>query len=559
MTCVFAYGVFSGGNPSSAQYINMSHMMQPTIVLLKEGTDTSQGKPQLLANIRACSSIQDILKTTLGPRGMDKLIRHQNGGKSTATISNDGATIIGLLDIIHPAAQTLVDVARAQDQEVGDGTTSVVLLAAQFLKAAKDFIEEGVAPMVLMKGFREACALSMDVLEELAVTVTGAKERRELLERCAATAMNSKLISDQQGFFAPLVVDAVTSLDPETLDLKLIGVKKVAGGSVTDSLLVQGVAFKKTFSYAGFEQQPKYFSNPKIVALNVELELKSEKSNAEVRITNPEEYQQIVEAEWKIVYDKLDKIFASGAQVVLSRLPIGDLATQYFADRNVFCAGRVGRDDLVRICSATGAVMQTSLNDLSEEVIGTCSTFEEKRIGKDRFNFFEGCVGAKTATIIIRGGAEQFIAETERSLHDAIMIVKRTIQHESVVGGAGAIEMEISRRLRDHARTIEDKRQLIIAAYARALEVIPRQLVANAGFDATDIISRLRSSHANGQVWEGVDIENEGTLNAMEAFIWEPALVKKNAISAATEAACIVLSVDETVRNPKGEANIEQQ
>jgi len=334
-----------------------------------------------------------------------------------------------------------------------------------------------------------------------------------------------------------------------------VGIKKVPGGSVTDSYLVHGVAFKKTFAYAGFEQQPKSFKKPKIVVLNVELELKSEKSNAEIRISDPEKYQSIVDAEWNIIYDKLDKIVKSGAKIVLSRLPIGDLATQYFADRDIFCAGRVASEDLERVSNATGAVIQTSLSDISANVLGLCDRFEEKQVGGDRYNFFSGCPKAKTSTIILRGGAEQFIAEAERSMHDAIMIVKRAVTHSAVVGGGGAIEMELSRYLREYAKSIKSKIQLIISAFAKSLEIIPRQLANNAGFDATDIVNQLRAKHAKGieNRWFGVDIENEGVCDTMKSFVWEPALVKSNAISSATEAACLILSVDETVKNPKSE------
>eukprot|EP01006_Ploeotia_vitrea_P036100 TRINITY_DN65978_c10_g5_i1.p1 TRINITY_DN65978_c10_g5~~TRINITY_DN65978_c10_g5_i1.p1 ORF type:complete len:574 (+),score=345.33 TRINITY_DN65978_c10_g5_i1:88-1722(+) len=529
----------------------MSYMMQPRIVLLKEGTDTSQGVPQIISNINACQVVTEIVKTTLGPRGMDKLI-HEG---QNVTISNDGATIIKLLDIVHPAAKTLVDIAKSQDAEVGDGTTSVVLLAGSMLENVKTFIEDGVHPQVIIKGFRMAQAAALDKLREIAVQID-AKEQSatEVLMHCAGTAMNSKLISGNKDFFAKMVVDAVNHLD-EDLDIDMVGIKKVPGGSITDSFLVEGVAFKKTFSYAGFEQQTKKFTNPKIVVLNVELELKSEKENAEIRLKDPSQYQSIVDAEWKIIYDKLDKIVASGAQIVLSRLPIGDLATQFFADRGLFCAGRVEGPDLQRVMRATGAVIQTSLNDLNEGVLGTCETFEERQIGGERFNLMTGCPEAKTATILLRGGANQFIEETERSLHDAIMVVKRASKHTKVVGGGGAIEMELSRFLREYSRTIHSKIQLIVAAYAKSLEIIPLQLCQNAGFDSTIIVNQLRAKHAQGSRWEGVDIENEGTVDTIKSFVWEPAMLKENALSAATEAACMILSVDETVRNARSQAH----
>lgn len=529
-------------------------MLQPQIILLKEGTDTSQGKAQLISNINACTAVVDAVRTTLGPRGMDKLIHDD---KST-TISNDGATIMKLLDIIHPAAKILVDIAKSQDSEVGDGTTTVVLLAGEFLKEAKPFVEEGVHPQNLIRSFRTAANLAIAKIRELAISIErkSLDEKKSLLEKCAATTLSSKLIGGEKEFFAKMVVDAVTSLGEDDR-LNMIGIKKVPGGTMRDSFLVKGVAFKKTFSYAGFEQQPKKFDNPKILLLNVELELKSEKENAEIRLSDPAQYQSIVDAEWNIIYDKLDKCVKSGAKIVLSRLAIGDLGTQYFADRDVFCAGRVAEEDLQRVASATGASVQTSVNNIVPEVLGLCEIFEEKQVGNERFNIFSGCPSGETATIVLRGGADQFIEEAERSLHDAIMIVRRAVKNSAVVAGGGAIDMELSRYLRHHARTIAGKSQLFINSYAKALEVIPRQLCDNAGFDATDVLNKLRQKHAmgsgEGSVF-GVDINNGGIIDTFANFVWEPSVVKINAINAATEAACLVLSVDETIRNPKSES-----
>ncbi|KAI9104542.1 chaperonin Cpn60/TCP-1 family [Phlyctochytrium arcticum] len=527
--------------------------MQPQIILLKEGTDTSQGKGQLLSNITACIGTAEMIATTLGPRGMDKLIVDKSG---KVTISNDGATIMRLLDVVHPAAKALVDISRAQDAEVGDGTTSVTLFAAELLKEIKPYVDEGVAPQTIIKGFRRASTLAVNRVKELAISVerTNEAEFRDLLEKCAGTSMSSKLIHSHKGFFTKMVVDAVLSLDQTELNERMIGIKKVPGGAMQDSVLIDGVAFKKTFSYAGFEQQPKSFSKPKILALNVELELKAEKDNAEVRIEEVSEYQAIVDAEWSIIYDKLEKIVATGAKVVLSKLPIGDLATQYFADRDIFCAGRVASEDLIRTVKAVGGSIQTSVNDIKPEHLGMCETFEERQIGGERYNLFKGCTQAKTCTLVLRGGAEQFIAEVERSLHDAIMIVRRAIKNKTVVAGGGAMEMELSKYLRDYSRTVEGKQQMIIGAFAKALEIIPRQLCDNAGFDATDILNKLRQKHAQGGTWYGVDMNTEDIADNYKGFVWEPALVKTNMLSAASEAACLILSVDETVKNPQSEA-----
>uniref|UniRef100_A0A8V0Z4Q9 T-complex protein 1 subunit eta n=1 Tax=Gallus gallus TaxID=9031 RepID=A0A8V0Z4Q9_CHICK len=508
---------------------------KPTpVILLKEGTDTSQGIPQLVSNINACQVIAEAVRTTLGPRGMDKLIVDDRG---KATISNDGATILKLLDVVHPAAKTLVDIAKSQDAEVGDGTTSVTLLAAEFLKQVKPYVEEGLHPQIIIRAFRTATQLAVNKIKDIAVSVKkeDKDEQRSLLEKCAATALSSKLISQSKEFFSKMVVDAVMMLD-DLLQLKMIGIKKVQGGALEDSQLVAGVAFKKTFSYAGFEMQPKKYQSPKIALLNVELELKAEKDNAEVRVNTVEDYQAIVDAEWNILYDKLDKIHKSGAKVVLSKLPIGDVATQYFADRDMFCAGRVPEEDLKRTMMACGGSIQTSVNALSDDVLGRCELFEEIQIGGDRCSQVgwqqPGQYGFPLEAFLLSPFLEQRASMTCSPL---------LFQNDSVVAGGGAIEMELSKYLRDYSRTIPGKQQLLIGAYAKALEIIPRQLCDNAGFDATNILNKLRAKHAQGGMWYGVDVNNEDIADNFEACVWEPAIVRINALTAASEAACLIV------------------
>eukprot|EP00405_Crypthecodinium_cohnii_P017401 CAMPEP_0206451888 /NCGR_PEP_ID=MMETSP0324_2-20121206/19614_1 /ASSEMBLY_ACC=CAM_ASM_000836 /TAXON_ID=2866 /ORGANISM="Crypthecodinium cohnii, Strain Seligo" /LENGTH=569 /DNA_ID=CAMNT_0053921865 /DNA_START=71 /DNA_END=1780 /DNA_ORIENTATION=+ len=531
----------------------MSQFMRPPIILLKDGTDSSQGKNQIISNINACQAVVDIVKTTLGPRGMDKLI--EDGGETT--ITNDGATVMKKLSVVHPAARILVDISKAQDNEVGDGTTSVVVLAGELLKEAKNFLEDGLVAPQIIKGYRVACQLALQKLGDIAVDLTqkADEDKRDMLIKCAETTLNSKLVADYKKFFAKMSVDSVQLLG-EDVGTSMVAIKKVTGGSVTDSVLVDGVAFKKTFSYAGFEQQPKSFKNPKILLLNLELELKAEKDNAEVRITDPSQYQSIVDAEWNIIYEKLDLIVKTGANVVLSRLAIGDLATQYFADRNIFCAGRVDNEDLERTRRAVGGEVQTTVQGVTPAVLGTCGSFEEKQIGAERINFFTGCPHTKTSTILIRGGAQQFIDEAERSLNDSIMIVRRAMRNTKVVGGGGAIEMELSRFLREYARTIKGKQQLVINYYARALETIPMTLAQNSGGDGTNILNQLRKRHAEAGTenrWYGVDCMNCSVTDTFKEYIWEPVIVKQSALSAATEAACLILSIDETVKNPQSE------
>lgn len=524
----------------------------PTIVVLKEGTDSSQGRGQIVSNINACIAVQDVLKPTLGPFGSDILLV---GDNNQTTITNDGATILKMLDVVHPAAKVLVDISRAQDCEIGDGTTSVTLIACEILKNCKSFIEEGMSSKVIISALRESCDLSVKKLREIELnldSLTGLEEK-DMLKQCALTAMNSKIIKQNGDFFSDLVVNSVLALDRDDLDESLIGVKKVSGGGMNESQFINGVAFKKTFSYAGFEQQPKQFTNPKILSLNLELELKAEKDNAEVRIEKVEDYQKIVDAEYKLIIDKLDLIIASGVQVVLSKLPIGDLATQYFADRGIFCAGRVPNDDLTRTIKAVGGNILTSVSDIQTKDLGSCDKFEEKQIGNERYNIFNGCPQAKTCTLVLRGGSIKIIDEIERSLHDAIMIVKRAIKNKQVVGGGGAIEMELSKYLRNHSRQIKGKKQLIISQFAKALEVIPRQLCENAGLDSVEILNQLRNVHSRGEIWMGVDFDSNDISDNLKKFIWEPSLIKVNALQSATEAACLILSVDETIKNQTDE------
>lgn len=474
------------------------------------------------------------------------------------TISNDGATIINLLDITHPAARILADISKAQDEEVGDGTTSVVILASELLRTAKQFIEDGINPQFVIKSYKLAEHFLMENLPSLSIDFAkNPEEKRHMLIQCAETSLNSKLLSYYKTFFAEMVVSAVEKLDNNLLDKNMIGIKNIIGGSIKDSMLVDGVAFQKTFSYAGFEQQPKKFENPKIALLNIELELKAEKETAEIRIEKPEEFQSIVDAEWKIIYTKLEQIVASGAQVVLSQLPIGDLATQYFADHGIFCAGRVAKDDMLRVVRATNGKIQSTTSDLRSESLGTCKNFYEEQIGGERFNFFRGCPESKTSTIILRGGAEQFIKEAERSLNDAIMIVRRVIKSETIVPGGGAVEMELSKLLREYALQIKGKEQLIINAFAKSLEVIPRTLAENAGLESNEVMNKLRQKHAVGDNGKnfGVDVNDDevGICNTFDKFIWEPLLVKKNYISSATEASCLILSIDETIKAAQNE------
>jgi T-complex protein 1 subunit eta len=364
------------------------------------------------------------------------------------------------------------------------------------------------------------------------------------------TTLRSKLVSDAREFFADMIVDAVDNLDDD-LRLEARGVKLVKGGGIQDSFFVPGIAFKRTFFYAGFDQQPKHFTKPKILLLNVELELQGASTDSEVRVDKPEEFQGIVDAEWNLIQRKLVECRDSGANIVLSKKAIGDIATQFFADHNIFCAGRVPEADLKRTAKATGGTVLSTTSGITPASLGTAAVFEERQVGSKRFNVFTGCRG-KAATIVLRGGAKQFLEEAERSIHDAIMIVRRAKKAGKVVGGAGAVEMTLARALTEKALKLDGKSQLIVQAYATALETIPTALANNAGFDSFEILNKLRAAHAKeGGTWIGVDIEKGDVVDALKEFIWEPLVVKLNALKAATEAACTILAVDETIAIPE--------
>jgi len=527
--------------------------MQPQILVLKEGTEDHQGKQQVVSNINACQAVVEAVRTTLGPRGMDKLVVD---GKGEATITNDGATLVKLLDIVHPAAKMLANIARSQDDVVGDGTTSVILLAGEFLKQSKILLEDGIPPRTIIKAVRKATKVILDKLHKDAydLKAVSEEEKTSMLMKCAGTSMSSKLIANHTDFFSKMVVDAVRALD-DSLPLDMIGIKKVQGGTLGESQLVHGVAFKKTFSYAGFDMQPKKFTNPKIALLNIELEVKSVRENAEIRLSNLKDYQEIVDAEYKVLFDQCKAVKDAGADIVLSKLPIGDVATQWFADEGMVCAGRVTEADLKRTLAAVGGAVLTTVSDVTDDNLGKCSSFEERQVGDERFFIFQGAqTKADTCTIILRGGAEQYMAETERSLHDAIMVVRRTVKHQKIVAGGGATEMRLSKFLRDYAGSLMGKEQLVFIAIAKAFEVIPRTLCDNAGFDANNVLSKLRQKHADEKLDGsnyGVDIKSEGITDNFEACVLEPALVKINAITAASEATCVILSVDQTIKHPK--------
>lgn len=494
--------------------------------------DTREGKPQLLANIETWKKVADYIATTFGPYGLDKMFVSKDGG---IMMTNDGATILKRKKFSQPAARLLVSISENQDDEVGDGTTSVVLLASELLQKLKPLIKESFPLEVIVDTLEFFKVFCLEKLETMKIAYDD-----NMLHRIAETAISSKILKHEREHFGRIVVEAMKSIDYERKEL--LGIKKVPGGSIRDSFLVQGVAFEKCFTYAGYEQQPKMIRDPKVACLSVELEWKAERDNAEVRISDVNEYQRVVDAEWKIIRDKLDQIIASGANVVLSSLPIGDYATQYFARRGVFCSGRVEKSDLQRVAQFCGCVVQCTTSCLK---VGTCEAFEERQIGKLRYNFFTGGPGT-ASTILLRGPGAIALDEVERSLEDALMVVRKTLKTREVVCGAGSVEMQLSRLVREKVAEFDNKQLFVGMCIAQSLEVIPFTLATNFGLDATAVVQQLRKHHSRGDFFYGIDLK-VGVSDVHQAFVFEPLSVKQNMIKAAFSAASSLVLVDSTI------------
>jgi len=487
--------------------------------------DARSGVAQMCANIEICDTIAATLASTLGPHGLDKLFY----GKKLL-LTNDGATILENMSFKHPVAKMLASLSKSQDNEVGDGTTSVVLLTSYILNGLKPLLMEGFPASTIKKVLKEARISSIEKLRSLKIEFT-----EENLLKLAETSLNSKNVRNYKSHFAQLLVQGLSCED----DLQI---QKIQGGSLKDSFLVDGVAFEKTFTYAGYEQQPKKIVNPKILCANIELEWKSERENAELKISSIEEYQKMVDSEWKIIKDKLDDIVQSGAKVVLSSLPIGDYATQYFAANGIFSAGRV--KDLDGIIKACGGKITSSTKFIS---LGSCDLFEERQLGNVRYNYFES-KAAKSHTLILRGPGNEVLDEVERAVHDAICVIRTTLKHKQIVCGGGSTEMELSKHFRDVAFSVGNEEMFVYKAISKAFERIPSQLATNFGLDPILNLQNLRKSHSEN-AYAGVSLTGVEDMTAIGVF--EPLEVKINMIKAAFNAAETVVKIDSTIISKK--------
>ncbi len=514
------------------------------VLILKEGTSRTVGREARRSNIYAARVIAEALASSLGPRGMDKLLVDSFGN---ATITGDGATILKEMDVQHPAAKMLVEVAKAQDDEVGDGTTTVVVLAGQLLTNANELLDEEIHPTIVTEEFEKALEQALKVVDEIAESVNPLD--KEVLKKVAITSLSSKAVAEYKEFLADLVVNAALQVVEEKdgkYEFKLDNVKieKKKGESLEETELVKGIVLDKEVVHPSM---PRKVVDAKIALLNAPLEVEKPEWTAKINITSPEQLKMFLEQEALMLKKMVDKIAATGANVVITQKGIDDMAQHFLAKKGILAVRRVKKSDMEKLARATGARIVTSIDDLTEKDLGYAKIVEERKVAEDKMIFIEGCPNPKAVTILIRGGAEHVVDEAERAIHDALSVVRNIIKEPKIVAGGGAIEMEIAKKLREYAKTLPSKEQLAVMRYADALEFLPAVLARNAGLEPVDVIAELRKKHADGEKWMGVNVFTGKVEDMMKAGVIEPAIVKKQVLKSATEAAVMILRIDDII------------
>jgi thermosome len=518
------------------------------VLILPEGTLRTVGRDAQRNNIAAAKAVADAVRTTLGPKGMDKMLVDSVGD---IVITNDGVTILEEMEIEHPAAKMMVEVAKTQNEEVGDGTTTSVVLAGELLKKAEELLEQEIHPTIITKGFRIAKDEALRILEEIAKPVS--LEDKEILKKIALTAMSGKSMEKASPKLAEIVVEAIRMVATKengkiVVNRDNIKREKKHGGSSEDTELIKGIVIDKEVVHPGM---PKVVKNAKIALLDTALEVKETETDAEIRITSPEQMQAFIEQEQKMLKDMVKKIVASGANVVLCQKGIDDLAQHYLAKEGILACRRVKRSDMEALAKATGGRIVTNLDDLTPEDLGFAKIVEEKKIAGEAMTFIRECKDPKAVTILVRGSTEHVVDEVDRSVEDAVGAVASALELGKIIPGAGAPEAEVARRLRKFAEKFSGREQLAILAFADAMEVIPRSLAENAGLDPIDMLVELRAAHEQGKTYYGLDIFNGKVRDAEEMEVIEPLKVKLQAIKSAAEAAEMILRIDDVISASK--------
>ncbi|MBL7054403.1 TCP-1/cpn60 chaperonin family protein [Candidatus Woesearchaeota archaeon] len=521
----------------------MSEQFQP-IFILPEGTQRTTGKNARRTNIMAAKMVAETVRTTLGPKGMDKMIVDSLGD---VTITNDGVTILDEMQIEHPAAKMIVEVAKTQEDEVGDGTTTAVVFAGELLKNAENLLDQQVHPTVVARGYRLAAAKAQEILDNISEKVS--EEDIDILKKISMTAMTGKGAEASKEKLSDLTVRAVKQVvDKENntivVDKENIKLEKKVGGSVDNTELVEGVVLDKEKVHSGM---PRRVKNAKIVLVDSAIEIKSTETDAKIQINEPMQMQAFLDQEEKILKGMADKIAKSGANVVFCQKGIDDTVQHFLAKKGIYAARRVKKSDMEALIRATGAKIITNLDDLSEEDLGNAGMVEEVKVGDENMTYVRECKNPKAVTILIRGGTEHVVDEVKRAMEDSIGDVSAALMTGKVVAGGGAPEVELAKQLRQFADSLSGREQLAVQSFADSIEIIPRTLAENAGIDPIDIMTELKAQHDQGQKWAGIDISTGKVTDSWAAGVIEPLKIKTQAVSSASEVAVMILRIDDVI------------
>jgi thermosome len=514
-------------------------------MILREGSQRTTGKDAQRNNILAAKVITETIKTTLGPQGMDKMLV---SGMGDVVITNDGATILKEMDVQHPAAKILVEVAKSQDSEVGDGTTTVVVLAGELLTRAEKLLDQEVHPTVIVEGYKKASDKALEILQNLSIDIQPDDEK--MLKLVAMTSMDTKATVGTSEHLGTLATKAIRQIMEErdgkiTADIDRIKVLKKKGESMEQSELIKGIVVDKEIAHP---QMPKQVKTAKIALLNAKLEIEKTEFDAKININSPDQMKGFLDEEESMLREMTEKVAKSGANVIFCEKGIDDMALHFLAKKNIMAVKNVSSGDMEKLAKATGGTIQASTKDITSEGLGEAKLVEEVKIGDDKLVYVRDCKDPHSVTVMIRGGSDHVVDEAERSFHDALCVVRNSVEDGKIVAGGGAPEAETAKQLRDYALKVGGREQLAIEAYAEALEAIPLTIAENSGLDPIDIMVELRSKHANPEnKWFGVQVKTGKIANMLADNVLEPLRVKQQAVKSATEAACMLLRIDDVL------------
>ncbi len=518
------------------------------VLVLKEGSNRSRGRETQHTNIAAAKIVAETVKSALGPKGMDKMLVDSFGD---VTITSDGRTILDEMDIQHPAAKMMVEVAKTQDNEAGDGTTTAVIVSGELLSKAEELVDKNVHPTIIIDGYKKAAEKALETLEKIAMSATPNIE--EYAKKAAMTSMASKLVADYREYLADIAVKSIMAVAEKEgskykVDLEDVKVEKKPGESTKETKLIQGIVLDKDVSHSGM---PKRIEKAKIALLDAALEIEKTEFDAKINIESPEQIEAFLKQEEDMMRQMADRLVAAGANVVLCQKGVDDMVQHFMARKQILAIRRIKKSDMEKLAKATGGKIVTNLDAITASDLGYADLVEERKVGEDKMTFIEGCKHPKAVTILIRGATDRVIDESERSIHDALCVVRDIFEEPKILAGGGAPELEMSRTLRKYAETLPGREQLAVRCFAEALEIIPVTLAENAGLDPIDILSDLRSRHEKGETWAGIEVHDGKAKDMKAAGVFEPLSVKKQIIKSATEAAQMILKIDDVIASGK--------